>query len=149
MNLSLASLAQFHRHRTMNFEMTTPSITEEKFYIPHLLDGKNDLIKEWCKDILKVNKYYPQGKIVRVNMNGPLKHLVNYVGKERACDSAFLETQDVFTNQMLPEFYEELLKAGKYNLAEALKPYVGKLKCMYPDYNCPTPCGHPRIRRKF
>ena len=149
MNLSLASLAQFHRHRTMNFEMTTPSITEEKFYIPHLLDGKKDLIKEWCKDILKVNKYYPQGKIVRVNMNGPLKHLVNYVGKERACDSAFLETQDVFTNQMLPEIYEELLKSGKYNLAEALKPYVGKLKCMYPDYNCPTPCGHPRIRRKF
>ena len=149
MEISLASLAQFHRHRTINYEMTTPSLEEEKFYIPLLLDGKKDLTKEWLSDILKVNKFYPQGKIVKVNANGPLKHLVNYVGKERACDRAFLETEDMFTNTMLPDIYEGLLKEGKTELAEILKPYIGKLRCMYPDYNCPSPCGHPRVRRKF
>lgn len=104
MEISLASLAQFHRHRTINYEMTTPSLEEEKFYIPLLLDGKKDLTKEWLSDILKVNKFYPQGKIVKVNANGPLKHLVNYVGKERACDRAFLETEDMFTNTIYQIF---------------------------------------------
>ena len=149
MEISLASLAQFHRHRTINYEMSTPSLEEEKFYIPLLLSGKEDLTKEWLNDILKVNKFYPQGKIVKVNANGPLKHLVNYVGKERACDRAFLETEDMFTNVMLPDIYEGLLKEGKTELAERLKPYINKLRCMYPDYKCPSPCGHPRIRRKF
>ena len=149
MEISLASLAQFHRHRTINYEMSTPSLKEEKFYVPLLLEGKEDLTKEWLSDILKVNKFYPQGKIVKVNANGPLKYLVNYVGKERACDRAFLETEDMFTNVMLPDIYEGLLKSGKTDLADVLKPYIGKLRCMYPDYNCPSPCGHPRVRRKF
>ncbi|MBE6154443.1 MAG: hypothetical protein E7163_02575 [Firmicutes bacterium] len=149
MELSLASYAQFHRHRTTNFEIEVPKLSEEKFYIPLLLDGKEELIKEWLKDIKSVNKYYPQGKIIRANANGSLKRLVQYVGKERACDRAFLETEDLFTNEMLPGIYEGLLASGKIELAETLKPYVGKLRCMYPDYKCPGVCGHPRIRRKF
>lgn len=149
MDLSFASLAQFHRHRTINYEMATPLVEEENFYVPLLIREDEALTKEWLKDILTVNKYYPQGKMVRVNANGPLKHLVNYVGKERACDRAFLETEDVFTNVMLPNIYEGLLENGKTELAEVLKPYVNKLRCMYPDYNCPAPCGHPRVRRKF
>ena len=149
MEVSFASLAQFHRHRTINYEMATSKIAESKFYVPLLLEGKEELIKEWLEDIESVNKYYPAGKLVKVNASGSLKYLVNYVGKERACDRAFLETEDMFTNQMLPDIYEGLLKEGKTELAEILKPYVGKLRCMYPDYNCPGKCGHPRIRRKF
>lgn len=149
MDISAASLAQFHRHRTVNFEMLAPTTEENLFYIPKLLDGKDDLIHEWLVDINSVNKYYPSGKLLHVNANGPLKHLVNYVGKERACDRAFLETEDMFTNQMLPEIYEGLLSSGKQELAEELKPYVLKLRCMYPDYNCPSRCGHPRIKRNF
>ena len=149
MEVSFASLAQFHRHRTINYEMATSKIAESKFYVPLLLEGKEELIKEWLEDIESVNKYYPAGKLVKVNASGSLKYLVNYVGKERACDRDFLETEDMFTNQMLPDIYEGLLKEGKTELAEILKPYVGKLRCMYPDYNCPGKCGHPRIRRKF
>ena len=119
------------------------------FYIPLLLEDESVLSKEWLEDILKVRSIYPQGTIVRVNANGPLKHLVNYVGKERACDRAFLETEDMFTNIMLPDIYAGLISSGKTQLADTLKPYVGRLRCMYPDYNCPTPCGHARIRRKF
>lgn len=149
MAISFASLAQFHRHRTVNFEMSTPKITDTRFYIPLLLDNKPALQKEWLKDINTVNKYYPQGKILDVNANGPLKHFVNYVGKERACDRAFLETEDMFTNEMLPNIYDGLIKNGKMELASNLEPYVGKLRCMYPSYNCPGKCGHPRVRRKF
>jgi len=149
MEISMASLAQFHRHRTIYYEMATPNIKQTGFYLPLLLEGKEALIKEWLEDMLTVNKYYPTGKLLKVNANGPLKNLVNYVGKERACDRAFLETEDMFTNQMLPDIYAGLLKEGKIELAEALAPYVGKLRCMYPDYNCPAKCGHPRIRRKF
>lgn len=149
MEISLASLAQFHRHRTINYEMLVPDKDDMKFYIPLLLEDEPVLSKEWLEDILKVRSIYPQGTIVRVNANGPLKHLVNYVGKERACDRAFLETEDMFTNIMLPDIYAGLISSGKTQLADTLKPYVGRLRCMYPDYNCPTPCGHARIRRKF
>lgn len=149
MKISFASLAQFHRHRTINYEMETPKIEDTEFYVPLLLEGKEELTKEWLADILTVNEYYPQGKLVKVNASGSLKYLVNYVGKERACDRAFLETQNMFTNQMLPDIYEGLVASGKTELAEILKPYVGKLRCMYPDYNCPGKCGHPRIRRNF
>ena len=149
MEISLASLAQFHRHRTINYEMLTPNKKNMQFYIPLLLEDNPVLSKEWQEDILSVKNVYPQGTIVKVNANGPLKHLVNYVGKERACDRAFLETEDMFTNVFLPDIYAGLLSSGKTELAETLKPYVGRLRCMYPDYNCPTPCGHPRVRRKF
>ena len=149
MKISLASLAQFHRHRTINYEMLTPDKKKMNFYIPLLLENEPVLSKEWIEDILKVSKNYPQGTIVKVNANGPLKHLVNYVGKERACSRAFLETEDMFTNKMLPDIYDGLISSGKTELAEILKPYVGHLRCMYPDYNCPTPCKNARIRRKF
>lgn len=149
MDISVASLAQFHRHRTFNFEMLAPSLDEKAFYIPRLLDGKDDLVKEWLEDMASVNKYYPNGKLLHVNASGTLKNLVNYIGKERACDRAFLETEDVFTNQMIPDIYDNLVKEGKDTLAEELKPYVRKLRCMYPDYNCPGKCGHPRITRPF
>ena len=99
--------------------------------------------------MLSVNNLYPQGKTVQTNVNGSLRNLVHYVGKERACDRAFTETQDMFTNQMLPDIYAELLAAEKSELAQALEPYINRLRCAYPDYNCPTPCGHPRVRRKF
>jgi len=149
MDISFASLAQFHRHRTISYEMKTPTLIDTKCYIPLLIKGNSELEKEWLQDFTKVNKYYPQGRLVRVNAKGSLEYLVNYVGKERACDRAFLETEDVFTNQMLPEIYEGLLKEGKIELANELKPYIGKLRCMYPDYTCPGPCGHPRVKRLF
>lgn len=149
MDVSVASLAQFHRHRTFNFEMLAPSVSEESFYVPRLLEGKDDLIKEWLDDMLSVNKYYPNGKLLHVNASGTLKNLVNYIGKERACDRAFLETEDMFTNQMIPDIYDGLVSEGKTALAEELKPYVRKLRCMYPDYNCPGKCGHPRVTRPF
>ena len=149
MDATFASLAQFNRHRTMNFEMKIPSLDDPHFYVPKLLNNNPELQNEWLGDIASVSNVYPQGMLVKTNMNGPLKHLVNYVGKERACDRAFLETEDLFTNQMLPDIYEGLVKSGNQELAMTLKRYTGKLRCMYPDYKCPAPCGHPRIKRDF
>lgn len=149
MDISLACLAQFHRHRTMDFEMKTPSKEDKSFYTPLLLEGKDDLIEDWHYDMLSVMPFYPQGKIAHTNVNGSLKNLVHFVGKERACDKAFTETQDMFTNQMLPDIYMGLIASGNEQLAFALEPYVNRLRCMYPDYKCPAPCGHPRVRRLF
>ncbi len=150
MKISWASLAQFHRHRTIYFEMLTPNLENSNYYIPLLLEGNPQLTKEWLNDLVLVNKYYPQGQLLEVNANGPLKNLVHYVGKERACERAFLETEDMFTSQMLPDIYYGLIKKENIALAKTLEPYVNKLRCMYPDYNCPAACGHPRIReRKF
>ena len=147
--ISLACFAQFHRHRTIDFEMLTPNKNEYQFYTPLLLSGKKDLEDDWYYDMLSVNNLYPQGKMVQTNINGSLRNLVHYVGKERACDRAFTETQDMFTNQMLPDIYAGLLATEKLELAQALEPYINRLRCAYPDYKCPTPCGHPRVRRKF
>ncbi len=150
MQISWASLAQFHRHRTMYFEMLTPNKESNKFYVPLLLSNKKKLTKEWLMDMALVSKYYPQGQLLEVNVTGPLKNLINYVGKERACERAFLETEDMFVNKMLPDIYHNLFKENKDELALVLAPYINRQRCMYPDYNCPTPCGHARVReRKF
>ena len=51
---------------------------------------------------------------------------------------------------MLPDIYHNLFKENKDELAAIIAPYINRQRCMYPDYNCPTPCGHARVReRKF
>lgn len=144
---SFASFAQIHRHRSVDCEFIEDDNLEP--YLPPLIEGKSDLEKTWFKDMAEVRRFYPQGQKVRANISGSQKNLLNFVGKERSCDLAQLETQHFFTHELIPADYAYLLKTGQEEMAYQIEPYVLKLRCKYPDYNCPLQCGHPRLKRKF
>ncbi len=145
---SFASFAQFHRHRTIDFQMI---IEENNFqpYIPPIIADDKELVAEWLHDMNLIKHCYPQGQLIRTNASGSLSNLISYVGKERACDRAQLETQNTFTNEFIPQYYNALIETGKIELSNQLKPYVKRLRCQYPDYHCPNNCGHPRVEREF
>ena len=50
---------------------------------------------------------------------------------------------------MIPAIYEGLEEKGEKELVKVLAPYVHKLRCQYPGYHCPTPCGNAKINRKI
>lgn len=147
--LTISALAEMQRHRTAYFECSYPSNTNFKVYTPILIRENKKLSEEWFKDVMSLKQFYPQAQLLDVNICAPLKNIINFIGKERACDRALLEVQDTFTNQLIPQIYEELVRNQKLELAKNLEPYTNRLRCAYPDYNCPTPCGHPRVKRKF
>ena len=144
---SLACLAQEQRHRTIDCEMTIPDYYAA--YTPLILESSKDLIKEWQKDMLLVEKVYPQGQLVKVNRTMSVKNMLKFVAQERACDMAQLEIERVYTHDIIPNVYNGLIQNNHENLAETIKPYVKRLRCAFPGYNCPTPCHHPRIDRKI
>ena len=142
---SFACLAQEHRHRTVDCEMKL--LEDFKYYIPPIILNNPSLCLEWGSDMEKVKKSYPQGQIVKVNTSGSLKNIINFVSKERCCDRAQCEIENLYANEIIPDIYENLELTGQTQLQEELKPYVKKLRCAYPTYNCPKKCGHPRLKR--
>lgn len=144
---TLACLAQEQRHRTIDCEMLVPDYYMS--YIPLILCKNKELMDEWSKDMLKVKEVYPQGQLVRVNRLMTVKNMLKFVAQERACDMAQLEIERVYTHDIIPAVYDGLLDNNHESLAETIKPYVKKLRCAYPGYNCPNPCKHPRIDRKI
>lgn len=144
---SFACLAQEQRHRTIDCEMLIPDYYT--VYTPLVLESNKELVREWQKDILLVEKVYPQGQLVKVNRSMSLKNMLKFVAQERACDMAQLEIERVYTHDIIPDAYQGLLDNNHEDLAEIVKPYVKRLRCGYPGYTCPNPCHHPRIDRKI
>jgi len=143
---SIACLAQEHRHRTAYCEMKLL----DKFtpVIPPIIADDHALVSEWCCDMYSVQDIYPQGQLVKVNRTMSVKNMLKFVGQERACERAQLEIERVYTNNIIPDVYNGLLENEQYiSLANQVKPYVKKLRCQYPGYRCPSPCGHPRLDR--
>jgi hypothetical protein len=141
---SFACLAQEQRHRTIDCEMAFDESYE--MFIPPILNDYPDLKKEWILDSLIVENKYPQGMLLMVNRISSVKNIIDFVSKERCCERAQLEIEQVYYNQIIPDTYENLLNKDP-NLAETIKPYVKKLRCQYKDYTCPSFCGHPRQNR--
>lgn len=144
---SWACLAQEHRHRTIDCEMIIP----DRFfsYIPQVFNCNYELVNEWVNDINSVKNVYPQGQMIKVNRIGSLKNIIKFVGQERACSRAQLEIERAYISHMIPAIYEGLEEKGEKELVKVLAPYVHKLRCQYPGYHCPTPCGNAKINRKI
>lgn len=143
---SIACLAQDQRHRTNNIAMEETNIFYG--YVPNIIKDDH-ATKEWIEDLKSVQDITPQGAMVKVNHQIPLSNLFNFVAKERACERAQLEIEELYVNEIIPFVYKELINQGNVEMAKKIRPYLGNLRCKYPDYNCPTPCGHPRARRKL
>ena len=143
--ISWAGLAQLHRHRSINLEMQEDD--EFKWFIPPIIRGNEKYETEWKNDYKSTMQYHPQGELVKINMTGSVAKFMKNVATERCCERAQLEIEDFSVNQFIPDLYQGLLDSGNSELAEEVKPYVKKLKCAFPTYKCPNPCGHPRIDR--
>ncbi len=145
---SIASFAQRHRHRTSDFEER--ELSEYSFVTPQFIKG-TPLEIEYAKDMMLVKGLFPQGQNIEGNLVSSVKKVIQYIGKERACDRAQWETEDFFVNDLLPKIVDGLEERPEYQQEKDYikRYYLGKCRCQYPDYNCPTPCGHPRPKRPF
>lgn len=156
---SLACLAQNQRHRTIDLEMKMPELDEEvDFTIPMFLNNYPNLVSAYLKDISRLIDIYPLGMKVKVNMNATYANLFNYVSKERCCYRAQTEIANMYTLEIIPYIYNELLrkadnntdlytKAYYYQKAYEIKNYLHKYRCGFADYTCTSPC--PDIKRKI
>ena len=144
---SWACLAQEHRHRTLDCEMQIP----DKFYsyIPPIFRCNYEYVNEWILNINSVKDIFPQGQMVKVNRISSLKNIIKFVSQERSCTRAQLEIERTYKDHIIPTVYRELENKHEKELVKTLKPYVNKLRCQYPDYHCPTPCGNPINHRKI
>lgn len=99
----------------------------------------------------KVSKIYPQSQLLDVNVNSSLRNIIEFMGKERACDRAQQEIENWYVNQLIPAIVEGLSKRPEYEEEYKLlrTRYLKRCRCAYPNYHCPNPCGHPRPKRPF
>ena len=130
---SFAQLGQAQRHRTLSYEMSfldTPA-----YYIPPIIKG-TELEKEWLLDISSLEKYYPQGMLVKVNERGTIE---NFILKctERLCGAAQLEIMEQ-TKETLNKYLEAV--KDKPQLYNYLLPYTKGARCTFPGWKCTAPC---------
>lgn len=156
---SLACLAQNQRHRTIALEMTA-SKENPKFTIPLFLKSYPALEAEYLADMAKVIDTYPLGMLVKVNMKANYANLFNYVAKERCCMMAQNEIAQMYTFEIIPYIYHQLLdyayktdnpllRKQYLDKANQVSKYVEKYRCSFPDYHCPSPCRSIVLRREL
>lgn len=130
---SFAQLAQAQRHRTLTYEMSL--LDKPEYYIPPIIRN-TDLEKEWLKDISSLEKFFPQGMLIKVNERGTIE---NFVLKctERLCGAAQLEIMQQTLATM-----DKYLKAVKDRpeLYNYLLPYSKGARCTFPGWKCTAPC---------
>lgn len=145
---SVSSFAQKHRHRSSMWEMR--EMEEYSFVTPPFIQGK-PLETEYKKDMMLVKCVFPQGQNVEGNLISSVKNIIDYIGKERACDRAQWETEEFFVNELLPKVVEGLADRPEYAKEKALieNYYLFKRRCQFPDFDCPSPCNHKNGKRLF
>ena len=142
---SFAQLAQAQRHRTLAYEMSL--LDKPEYYVPRIIRG-TELEAEWLRDISSLEKYYPQGMLVKVNERGTVE---NFVLKctERLCGAAQLEIMEQTVETM--NKYLEAVK-NDTNIEKYLLPYSKGARCTFPGWKCNSPCifgGKKAMTRKI
>lgn len=107
-----------------------------------------ELEEEWLEDISSLEKYYPQGMLLKINERGTLE---NFVLKctERLCGAAQLEIME-----QTKETMNKYLEATKNDEAiqNYLLPYSKGARCTFPGFKCTMPCvfgGKGAMNRKI
>ena len=132
---SFAELAQAQRHRTINYDIQL--LNDTKFFVPPILKGDDNLIKEWLEDCKKQANEFPQGMLVSIREYGTMDHFI-WKLKERKCSAAQLEI-NIISNDTLKK-YSDALSSRNHPRSEELKAYTRGARCTFPDYTCPAPC---------
>jgi hypothetical protein len=128
---SFASLAQEHRHRTIDYniikglELDAP----QGFFIPKIIRENNQLDGEWIKDLKKIARTdYPQAQLLKVGERGIIEDFRSKCFL-RMCGHAMYETMKN-TSETARRYTQYQEEFGK----NALKP-----KCLQ-GIKCQSPC---------
>lgn len=132
---SYASLAQAQRHRTLFYQMER--MDEKKYFVPPILNKKEEYIKEWTQDIKSVSNVVPQGEIILINETGTYDNFILKT-KERLCTAAQLEVMKATRDTLLK--YKDALEKNDHYLKEDIKKYVKGARCTF-GYNCTKKCN--------
>lgn len=132
---SYASLAQAQRHRTLFYQMER--MDEKKYFVPPILNKKEEYIKEWTQDIKSVSNVVPQGEIILINETGTYDNFILKT-KERLCTAAQLEVMKATRDTLLK--YKDALEKKDHYLKEDIKKYVKGARCTF-GYNCTKKCN--------
>ena len=138
---SFAQLAQAHRHRSLNYEMTIVTKPDRAFFVPMLIKINDAIKQEYLNDMELVADNYPQGMMVRINERGCLEDFLMKCN-ERLCGAAQWEIC-MQTEKTLDRYYN---RADEYAQQLSLKEYRKKTKCQFGYYSCNRPCplGQPQ-----
>ncbi|MBQ3469522.1 FAD-dependent thymidylate synthase [Candidatus Saccharibacteria bacterium] len=130
---SFAQVAQAHRHRSLNYEITIP--TNKKFFVPALIRKGDEVKKEYLDDMALVAENYPQGMMVMINERGIPE---NFILKchERLCGAAQWEIC-MQTRRTLEKYWKE---ASNYIIASTMLEHYEKTKCQFGYCTCNRPC---------
>lgn len=132
---SYASLAQAQRHRTLFYQMER--MDEKKYFVPPILNKKEEYIKEWTQDIKSVSNVVPQGEIILINETGTYDNFILKT-KERLCTAAQLEVMKATRDTLLK--YKDALEKNDNYLKEDIKKYVKGARCTF-GYDCTKKCN--------
>ena len=134
-----AEVAQQQRHRSLYYNMEF--LNEEKYFIPSIIEGNQELEKQWMEDIASVGDLIPQGRLVQVNESGNYEYFIMKL-QERLCSCAQLET--CMQNKEVLDKYVAALQASNdprlNKVLDAIMPYTKGARCMS-GYVCKEPCG--------
>lgn len=134
--VTFSCLAQAHRHRTLSYEISVPSVEKATFFVPPIIRGTN-LEQEWLKDIKSLAHMYPQGMLIKVNERGTVEDFIMKCD-ERLCGAAQLEIA-VQTKKTLEKYLENTKDTNK-EVYEQLLPYSKGARCTFPNAKCTSPC---------
>lgn len=134
---SFAQIAQAQRHRTIKYEIYTPTLEGYcMYFVPPIIENTN-LEDEWLEDIKSLSHNFPQGKMVVVNERGSVEDFVGKC-KERLCGCAQLETA-MQTKETLKEYLRNT-KDTDERVYKYLMQYATGARCTFYDYTCTKPC---------
>ncbi len=138
---TFAQLAQAQRHRSINYEMTVPELSEAKFFVPPILKPFPGLAEQYLADIQSVKDNYPQGMLVKINERGCLDDLITSKCAERFCGAAQLEICRQ-TKETIGRYVSAAVELGLTEVYRDLARVQGKTKCQmdFVTQKCTRPC---------
>ena len=128
-------VAQAHRHRTINYQIEIPSVSE--YAIPEIIKDNEGLVEEWIKDISSLNEIIPIGTMVDVVEWGDFDGFILKC-KERLCSCAQLDVMKTTRNTLMN--YKNALEEMNHPLALEIQKYSKGARCTFPDYTCSNDC---------
>jgi len=133
---TFAQLAQAHRHRTLDYQITNISsaIEEPKFFVPPIIKNNSTLTKNWLKDMNSVQKNFPQGTLINIHETGNYRDFISKA-TERLCEHAQWEIMNQ-TKETLSKYHENTTSPYIKN---ELSHYLNGPKCTFPGVKCSEP----------
>lgn len=132
--MSLSCTAHLHRHRFVNMSIAFDE--KPTFFVPHILEDDEALVKEWIADCESQIDVMPQALLVNINEIVPTNLIIKKYN-ERLCFHAQLEICDICLKQV-----QRILKNLDPN-AKDIREQFEKIKasrCTW-GYKCSNPCG--------